>query len=62
VRMMSAAVNEAAASTPAAPAAVKPEAEVPGMTAFLDSLKYDKDGLVAVIVQVHMEKHATSRS
>ncbi len=35
----------------AAPA-VKAEGQVPGMTAFLDSLKYDKDGLVAVIAQV----------
>lgn len=34
--------------------AAKPEAEVPGMTAFLDSLKYDRDGLLAVIVQVRV--------
>ena len=37
-------------SIPGAPA-VKPEKDVPGMSTFLDSLKY-ADGLVAVIVQV----------
>jgi len=31
---------------------VKPEADVEGMTAWLDSLKYNSDGLVAAIVQV----------
>lgn len=36
----------------AAPASVKPESDVPGMSKFLDSLKYNKDNLVAVIVQV----------
>jgi hypothetical protein len=32
--------------------AVKAERNVPGMSAFLDSLKWDKNSLVAVIVQV----------
>lgn len=32
--------------------AVKPEGEVPGMSAYLDSLKWNSDGLVAVIAQV----------
>jgi phosphoribosyl-AMP cyclohydrolase len=32
--------------------AVQPEAAVPGMSAYLDSLKWSKDGLVPVIVQV----------
>lgn len=31
---------------------MKPEADVPGMVAFLDRLKWDKNNLVAVIVQV----------
>jgi hypothetical protein len=31
---------------------VQPEAAVPGMAAYLDSLKWAKDGLVPVIVQV----------
>lgn len=31
---------------------VQAEQNVPGMSKFLDTLKYDKDGLVAVIVQV----------
>ena len=31
---------------------VEPESAIPGMTAFLDSLKWDQNGLVAVIVQV----------
>eukprot|EP00195_Chlamydomonas_chlamydogama_P009882 CAMPEP_0202904574 /NCGR_PEP_ID=MMETSP1392-20130828/30106_1 /ASSEMBLY_ACC=CAM_ASM_000868 /TAXON_ID=225041 /ORGANISM="Chlamydomonas chlamydogama, Strain SAG 11-48b" /LENGTH=264 /DNA_ID=CAMNT_0049592261 /DNA_START=171 /DNA_END=965 /DNA_ORIENTATION=+ len=35
----------------AAPAVVKPEKDVEGMTRFLDSLKYNSDGLVAVLVQ-----------
>lgn len=39
-----------AASAP--PASVKPESEVPGMSAYLDSLKWDKSGLVAAIAQV----------
>jgi hypothetical protein len=46
----------------AAPAEVKPEAAVPGMTAFLDSLKWDKDGLVAVIVQARRRRCPPSRS
>lgn len=33
--------------------AVKPEGDVPGMTAYLDSLRWNKDGLVAVIAQVN---------
>jgi hypothetical protein len=41
-----------AAAAAGAAAAVRPESEVEGMAAFLDSLKYNKDGLVAVIVQV----------
>lgn len=32
----------------------KPEAEVPGMTAYLDSLRWGKDGLVPVIAQVRI--------
>ena len=32
--------------------AVKPEGEVPGMSAYLDGLKWNSDGLVAVIAQV----------
>lgn len=32
--------------------AVRPEAAVPGMSAYLDSLKWSQDGLVPVIVQV----------
>jgi hypothetical protein len=32
----------------------KPEAEVPGMTAYLDSLRWSKDGLVPVIAQVRV--------
>jgi hypothetical protein len=31
---------------------VQPESAVPGMSAYLDSLKWSKDGLVPVIVQV----------
>lgn len=42
-----AAANMAAASPPA----VKPEAEVPEMTAFLDGLKWDSNGLVVAIAQ-----------
>ena len=41
-----------AGASGAAPAVVKPEAEVKGMTAFLDSLKYDTNGLVSIVVQV----------
>ena len=40
-----------AASAAAAPPAWKPEAEVPGMSEYLDSLKWSKDGLVPVIAQ-----------
>lgn len=32
--------------------AVVPEANVPGMSAFLDSLKWDNNGLIAVVAQV----------
>ena len=32
---------------------VKPEQDVPGMTVFLNGLKWDKSNLVAVIVQVN---------
>ena len=32
--------------------AVRPEAEVPGMSPYLDSLRWNSDGLVAVIAQV----------
>lgn len=39
---------DAAAQTPPP---VKPEAEVPEMTAFLDSLKWDSNGLVVAIAQ-----------
>eukprot|EP00798_Chlamydomonas_sp_ICE-L_P004332 gene4332-14444_t len=39
------------ASATSAPACVKPEGEVTGMTAFLDSLKFDANGLVAIVVQ-----------
>lgn len=39
------------ASAGAAQAPVRPEAEVPGLGKFLNSLKYDSNGLVAVIVQ-----------
>jgi hypothetical protein len=46
----------------AAPVEVKPEAAVPGMTAFLDSLKWDKDGLVAVIVQARRRRRRHSFS
>jgi hypothetical protein len=35
-----------------APRAWKPEAQVPGMTAYLDSLRWGKDGLLPVIAQV----------
>lgn len=35
-----------------APLTVLGEAQVSGMTKFLDSLKYDRDGLVAVVAQV----------
>lgn len=41
---------QAAYTTPAG-YEVEPEASVPGMSPFLDSLKYDAKGLVAVIVQ-----------
>lgn len=32
--------------------AVQPEGEVPGMSAYLDGLRWNNDGLVAVIAQV----------
>jgi len=35
---------------------VKPEGEVPGMSAYLDSLKWNSDGLVAVIAQVREQR------
>ena len=41
----------ASAAAPSA-AAVKPEAEVPGMSAYLDSLRWSKDGLIPAIAQV----------
>ena len=41
----------AATAAAGAQAAVRPEAEVPNMTAFLDSLKWDKNGLVVAIAQ-----------
>lgn len=52
----------AAAATPAPPTTqpVKPEQEVAGMTAFLDGLKWDKSGLVAVIVQVRVARRIPS--
>ena len=37
---------------------VQPEAAVPGMSAYLDSLRWAKDGLVPVIVQVRPDVHA----
>lgn len=41
-----------AASVAAAPRnAVRPEGEVPGMSAYLESLRWNSDGLVAVIAQ-----------
>jgi hypothetical protein len=40
------------ASSAAPSAAVKPEAEVPGMSAYLDSLRWSKDGLIPAIAQV----------
>jgi len=46
-------------STAAAP--VQPEAEVTGMTQYLDKLKYNQDGLVAVIVQVRSNMSSGSR-
>lgn len=49
-RICSAAAAEAAPAGASRP--VKPEQDVKGMTQFLDSLKFDKNGLVAVIVQV----------
>jgi len=48
-----------ASTIPAAPA-VKSENEVPGMSSFLDSLKYNQDHLVAVIVQVGLLPHGTA--
>jgi hypothetical protein len=47
---VAAAVSEASVTAAGRPAP-KPEADVTGMTAFLDSLKYDSAGLVAAIVQ-----------
>lgn len=41
----------AAAGAAAGPAAVLPEGEVPHMTAFLDGLKWDSNGLVVAIAQ-----------
>lgn len=41
----------AAAADTAPPPPVKPEAEVPQMTAFLDGLKWDSNGLVVAIAQ-----------
>ena len=41
-----------AAPAAAAEAAVRDEREVPGMSAFLDGLKWDEAGLLAVVVQV----------
>lgn len=41
--------------------AVRPEAAVPGMSAYLDSLKWSQDGLVPVIVQVCSLGSSTSR-
>lgn len=36
------------------------EQQVPGMTSFLDSLKWNRDGLVAVIVQVNAFQSSTT--
>lgn len=43
--------GSACSSTGAVPVAIASEQQVPGMTKFLDSLKFNADGLVAVIVQ-----------
>ena len=58
LRPRRAATHRAAAAAAASPAdaapavpAVRPEAEVPGMTEFLDSLKWDSNGLVVAIAQ-----------
>jgi hypothetical protein len=47
---MRVASNQSAVDIERAP--VLPEEEVEGMSAFLDSLKWDANGLVAAIVQV----------
>lgn len=44
----------------AAAVEVQPEAAVPGMTAYLDTLRWSKDGLVPVIVQVLVDGIETS--
>ncbi|GIL61024.1 hypothetical protein Vafri_15397 [Volvox africanus] len=44
-------INASASLAAAGEKAVKPEHDVPGMTTFLESLKWDKNKLVAVIVQ-----------
>ncbi|GLC49223.1 hypothetical protein PLESTB_000196100 [Pleodorina starrii] len=46
-------IRASASAAPVAPEekTVKPEQDVPGMTTFLDNLKWDKNNLVAVIVQ-----------
>jgi len=51
-------------SAPAAVAepAVRGEQDVPGMTAFLDGLKWDAAGLVAVIVQVRASPAPSERA
>lgn len=46
------AVPLAVSDTPLAAKQVLPEADVPGMSAFLDSLKWDNNGLIAVVAQV----------
>lgn len=49
-RMVVSASSPAAAAA-AAPRPMRPEAEVPGMTEFLDRLKWDANGLVVAIAQ-----------
>lgn len=44
--------RRAAASTDAASSSVLDEKELEGMSTFLDSLKWDANGLVTVVVQV----------
>lgn len=46
-----AAPRAAAVAVSAATPVVRPEAEVPGMTEFLDRLKWDSNGLVVAIAQ-----------
>lgn len=46
------AVPVAVSDTPLPAKQVLSEADVPGMSAFLDSLKWDNNGLIAVVAQV----------